>query len=79
MLEFLLRGIEKTDIQRGHVLANAQEALSHTLKQKHKFMSLTKMKAEGIHRFFKGYRPQFFFGTADVTGNSRIYPRALKW
>ena len=44
------------------------EVLSLTLKQKHKFMFLNKEEGGRHTPFFKGYRPQFFFGTADVTG-----------
>ena len=63
----LIRGVEKAEIQRGHVIAAPGSIKPHT-KQKHKFMFLTKKKVVDILLSFKGYRPQFFFGTADVTG-----------
>ena len=63
----LLRGIEKADIQRGHVIAAPGSIKPHT-KAKAQLYVLN--KEEGVRHtpFFKGYRPQFFFGTADVTG-----------
>jgi len=63
----LLRGVEKTDIQRGHVLAVPGSIKPHTKAQAQIYV-LTKDEGGRHTPFFKGYRPQFFFGTADVTG-----------
>jgi len=63
----LLRGIEKDDIERGHVLAKPGTIKPHQ-KGKAQIYVLTKDEGGRHTPFFKGYRPQFFFGTADVTG-----------
>jgi elongation factor Tu len=63
----LLRGIEKSDIQRGHVIAAPGSIKPHT-KAKAQIYVLNKEEGGRHTPFFKGYRPQFFFGTADVTG-----------
>ena len=63
----LLRGIEKADIQRGHVIAAPGSINPHT-KAKAQIYVLNKDEGGRHTPFFKGYRPQFFFGTADVTG-----------
>ena len=63
----LLRGIEKDDVQRGHVLAKPGSITPHT-KAKAEVYVLTKDEGGRHTPFFNGYRPQFFFGTADVTG-----------
>jgi elongation factor Tu len=63
----LLRGIEKADIQRGHVIAAPGSIKPHT-KAKAQIYVLNKDEGGRHTPFFKGYRPQFFFGTADVTG-----------
>ena len=63
----LLRGIEKEDVQRGQVLAKPNSITPHT-KAKAEIYVLTKDEGGRHTPFFKGYRPQFFFGTADVTG-----------
>ena len=63
----LLRGIEKADIQRGHVLA-APGSIKPHVKAKAQIYVLNKEEGGRHTPFFKGYRPQFFFGTADVTG-----------
>jgi elongation factor Tu len=63
----LLRGLEKTDIQRGHVIAAPGSIKPHT-KAKAQIYVLNKDEGGRHTPFFKGYRPQFFFGTADVTG-----------
>jgi elongation factor Tu len=63
----LLRGIEKADIQRGHVIAAPGSIKPHT-KAKAQIYVLNKEEGGRHTPFFKGYRPQFFFGTADVTG-----------
>ena len=63
----LLRGVEKDDIERGHVLA-AKGSIKPHAKAKAQIYVLNKEEGGRHTPFFKGYRPQFFFGTADVTG-----------
>ncbi len=63
----LLRGIEKTDVERGQVLAKPGTITPH-MKAKAEIYVLTKDEGGRHTPFFNGYRPQFFFGTADVTG-----------
>ncbi|MFP4351993.1 MAG: elongation factor Tu [Puniceicoccaceae bacterium] len=63
----LLRGIEKDAIERGQVIAKPGSITPHT-KAKAEIYVLTKDEGGRHTPFFKGYRPQFFFGTADVTG-----------
>jgi len=64
----LLRGIERTDIQRGQVLAKPGSITPHT-----RFMGevyvLNKEEGGRHTPFFKGYRPQFYLRTTDVTGS----------
>ena len=63
----LLRGVKKTDIERGQVLAKPGSIKPHT-----KFVGQVYVLTEkegGRHKpFFPGYRPQFYFRTTDVTG-----------
>ncbi|MDR3274223.1 MAG: elongation factor Tu [Puniceicoccales bacterium] len=63
----LLRGIEKDQIERGNVLAKPGSIKPHT-RGKAEVYVLTKDEGGRHTPFFNGYRPQFFFGTADVTG-----------
>jgi elongation factor Tu len=63
----LLRGIEKSDIQRGHVIAAPGSIKPHT-KAKAQIYVLNKEEGGRHTPFFKGFSPHFFFGTADVTG-----------
>lgn len=63
----LLRGIEKSDVERGQVIAKPKSITPH-LKAKAEIYVLTKDEGGRHTPFFNGYRPQFFFGTADVTG-----------
>jgi elongation factor Tu len=63
----LLRGVEKDAIERGQVLAKPGSITPHT-KAKAEIYVLNKDEGGRHTPFFKGYRPQFFFGTADVTG-----------
>ena len=64
----LLRGIEKDQIQRGMVLAKPGSITPHT-KFKASVYVLKKDDGGRHTPFFKGYRPQFYFRTTDVTGN----------
>ena len=63
----LLRGVEKDAMQRGHVIAIPGSITPHT-KGNAEIYVLTKDEGGRHTPFFNGYRPQFFFGTADVTG-----------
>jgi len=63
----LLRGIEKTDIERGQVIAKPGSITPHK-KFKGKVYVLSKEEGGRHTPFFKNYRPQFYFRTTDVTG-----------
>jgi len=63
----LLRGVEKKDLERGQVLAAPGSITPHT-KFKAEIYILTKEEGGRHTPFFKGYRPQFYFRTTDVTG-----------
>ncbi|QZZ18895.1 elongation factor Tu [Leptothermofonsia sichuanensis E412] len=63
----LLRGIQKTDIERGMVLAKPGSITPHTLFESEVY--ILKKEEGGRHTpFFPGYRPQFYVRTTDVTG-----------
>jgi len=66
-LGVLLRGIEKDALQRGMVLAAPGSITPHTAF-KAEIYCLTKEEGGRHTPFFKGYRPQFYFRTTDVTG-----------
>ena len=63
----LLRGIQKTDIERGQVVAKPGSIHPHT-KFKGEVYVLTKEEGGRHTPFFNNYRPQFYFRTTDVTG-----------
>jgi elongation factor Tu len=63
----LLRGTKKEDVERGMVLAKPGSITPHT-KFKAEAYVLTKEEGGRHTPFFKGYRPQFYFRTTDVTG-----------
>jgi elongation factor Tu len=67
----LLRGIERTDVERGMVLAKPNSITPHR-----RFMSevyILKKDEGGRHKaFFNGYRPQFYIRTMDVTGTVKL-------
>jgi elongation factor Tu len=63
----LLRGIERTDVQRGQVLAKPGSIKPHT-KFKAEVYVLSKEEGGRHTPFFNGYRPQFYIRTTDVTG-----------
>jgi len=67
----LLRGLEKTEIERGMVLAKPGSITPHT-KYHAEVYVLTKEEGGRHTPFFKGYRPQFYFRTTDVTGNVEL-------
>ncbi len=63
----LLRGIDKDAVERGQVIAKVGSITPHT-KFKAETYILTKEEGGRHTPFFKGYRPQFYFRTTDVTG-----------
>ncbi len=69
----LLRGVKKEDVERGQVVAQPGSIQPH-----HRFRAeayiLTKEEGGRHTPFFKGYRPQFFFRTTDVTGTVELPP-----
>jgi elongation factor Tu len=67
----LLRGIEKNEIERGMVLAKPGSITPHTQFEAEVYV-LTKEEGGRHTPFFKGYRPQFYFRTTDVTGNVEL-------
>ncbi len=67
----LLRGVKRTDIERGQVLAKPGTTTPHT-KFDAKVYCLTKEEGGRHKPFFKGYRPQFYFRTTDVTGSVEL-------
>jgi len=67
----LLRGIGKTDVERGQVLAKPGSITPHR-KFKATVVALTKEEGGRHTPFFTGYRPQFFFRTTDVTGDAKL-------
>ncbi len=64
----LLRGVKKEDVQRGQVLAKPGSITPHT-KFKAEVYVLSKEEGGRHTPFFKGYRPQFYVRTTDVTGD----------
>jgi elongation factor Tu len=67
----LLRGIGKEDVERGMVLAKGGSITPHT-KFKASVYILTKEEGGRHTPFFKGYRPQFYLRTTDVTGVAEL-------
>jgi elongation factor Tu len=67
----LLRGVDKNDIERGMVLAKPGSITPHT-KFTAEVYVLTKEEGGRHTPFFKGYRPQFYFRTTDVTGSVEL-------
>jgi elongation factor Tu len=64
----LLRGLEKSDVERGQVIAKPKSITPHTEFEAEAYV-LTKEEGGRHTPFFKGYRPQFYIRTTDVTGN----------
>jgi elongation factor Tu len=64
----LLRGVQRTEIERGQVLAKPGTITPHTKFEAEVYV-LTKEEGGRHTPFFNGYRPQFYFRTTDVTGN----------
>jgi elongation factor Tu len=67
----LLRGIEKNDVERGQVIAKPNSIKPHK-KFKGEVYVLSKDEGGRHTPFFKGYRPQFYFRTTDVTGVAQL-------
>ncbi len=67
----LLRGVQRTDIERGQVLAKPGSITPHTNFLAEVYV-LTKEEGGRHTPFFKGYRPQFYFRTTDVTGSIQL-------
>jgi elongation factor Tu len=67
----LLRGLKREDVERGQVLAKPGSVTPHT-KFRGQVYVLTKEEGGRHTPFFKGYRPQFFFRTTDVTGTVQL-------
>jgi elongation factor Tu len=63
----LLRGVEKTDIERGQVLCKPGSIKPHTKFDAQVYV-LTEKEGGRKTPFFKGYKPQFYFRTTDITG-----------
>lgn len=72
----LLRGVKRTDIERGQVLAKPGSITPHTVFEAEVYV--LKKEEGGRHTpFFNGYRPQFYFRTTDVTG-SCVLPEGIE-
>jgi elongation factor Tu len=67
----LLRGVDKKEIERGMVLAKPGSIKPHTKFEAEVYV-LTKEEGGRHTPFFKGYRPQFYFRTTDVTGSIEL-------
>ncbi|HEY5061048.1 MAG TPA: elongation factor Tu, partial [Gemmatimonadaceae bacterium] len=67
----LLRGVDKNDIERGMVLAKPGSITPHTKFEAEVYV-LNKDEGGRHTPFFKGYRPQFYFRTTDVTGSCEL-------
>jgi len=63
----LLRGVQRTDIERGQILAKPGSITPHTVFKSQVYV-LTKEDGGRHSPFFNNYRPQFYFRTTDVTG-----------
>ena len=63
-----LRGVERTEVERGQVLCKPGSINPHT-KVRAEVYVLTKEEGGRHTPFFNGYRPQFYIRTTDVTGN----------
>ena len=67
----LLRGIKREDVERGQVLSHKGTTKPHTDFEAEVYI-LSKEEGGRHTPFFKGYRPQFYFRTTDVTGNVEL-------
>ncbi|MCX5696604.1 MAG: elongation factor Tu [Candidatus Omnitrophica bacterium] len=73
----LLRGVDKKEIERGMVIAAPKSITPHT-KFKAQVYILSKEEGGRHTPFFKGYRPQFYFRTTDVTGSVTVLPQGVE-
>jgi elongation factor Tu len=67
----LLRGMKKEDVERGMVICKPGSVTPHTKFEAEVYI-LTKEEGGRHTPFFTGYRPQFYFRTTDVTGNTEL-------
>src|SRR5437867_3134712 len=67
----LLRGVERNDLERGMVVAKPGSITPHTKFEAEVYV-LSKEEGGRHTPFFKGYRPQFYFRTTDVTGSVEL-------
>ncbi len=67
----LLRGTKREEVERGQVLSNPGSITPHTVFESEVYV-LSKDEGGRHTPFFKGYRPQFFFETTDVTGSCEL-------
>ena len=67
----LLRGVERTEVERGQVLAKPGSITPHTRFNAEVYV-LSKEEGGRHTPFFNGYRPQFYIRTTDVTGTIKI-------
>ncbi|MCF7667163.1 MAG: elongation factor Tu [Akkermansiaceae bacterium] len=67
----LLRGLKKTDIERGQVIAKPGTVKGHTISKSEIYV-LSKEEGGRHTPFFSNYRPQFYFRTTDVTGSIKL-------
>ncbi|MDD5082538.1 MAG: EF-Tu/IF-2/RF-3 family GTPase, partial [Dehalococcoidales bacterium] len=67
----LLRGVERTDIERGQVLAAPGSIKPHTYAEAQVYV-LSKEEGGRHTPFFNGYKPQFYIRTTDVTGSAEL-------
>lgn len=73
----LLRGVEREDIERGQVVAKPGSITPHTQFEAEVYV-LTKEEGGRHTPFFKGYKPQFYFRTTDVTGDVTALPEGTE-
>ena len=71
-----MRGIERDDVERGQVLAKPGSIKPHTEFESEVYV-LTKDEGGRHTPFFKGYKPQFYFRTTDVTQEPTVLPPSL--
>jgi elongation factor Tu len=69
----LLRGIKRDEVERGQALVKPGTVTPHTTFKGSVYV-LSKDEGGRNKPFFKGYRPQFFFGVADITGDIDLLP-----
>jgi elongation factor Tu len=67
----LLRGVEKDEVERGQVISKPGSITPHTIFKGEVYV-LSKEEGGRHTPFFKGYRPQFYFRTTDVTGVAQL-------